>query len=119
MVTAISFVCLIKCDDFYDFASATFICGTVITVLMLIFVVVSNVNITGQWRQNYEVYKSLVYQYENELYENDNDLGKKELYNQIEEWNSNLAFNKEIQRNFWVGIFYPNIYDDLEFIELK
>lgn len=25
---------------------------------------------------------------------------------------------KKIQRNFWVGIYYPNVYDNLEFIPL-
>ena len=32
-------------------------------------------------------YNSLVYQLENNLYDNDNDLGKKELYNEVREWN--------------------------------
>ena len=41
------------------------------------------------------------------------------LMEDIEEWNTDLAYHKQIQRNFWVGIFYPNIYDDFEFIELR
>lgn len=35
---------------------------------------------------------------------------------EIREWNGDLAYCKEIQRNFWVGIYYPNVYDNLEFI---
>ena len=64
-------------------------------------------------------YESLIYQYENDIYENDNDLGKRDLMEDIEEWNSDLAYRKRTQRDFWVGIFYPNIYDDFEFIELR
>ena len=67
------------------------------------------------WEKQYE---SLTYQLENNLYDNDNDIGKKELMNEIREWNEDLVYHKEIQRNFWVGIYYPNIYGSLEFIPL-
>ena len=64
-------------------------------------------------------YESLTYQYENNFYDNDNDIGKYELVQQIEKWNTNLAYHKSAQRDFWLGIYYPNIYDDLEFISLE
>lgn len=69
----------------------------------------------ARWEKQYE---SLTYQLENNLYDNDNDIGRKELMNEIREWNEDLAYHKEIQRNFWVGIYHPNIYDSLEFIPL-
>lgn len=47
------------------------------------------------------------------------DVGKYELMADIEAWNTDLAYWKEIQRNFWVGIFIPDIYDEFEYIELK
>lgn len=69
----------------------------------------------AKWETQYE---SLTYQLENNLYDNDNDIGKKELMDEIREWNGDLAYRKAIQRNFWVGIYYPNICDNLEFIPL-
>lgn len=69
----------------------------------------------AKWETQYE---SLTYQLENNLYDNDNGIGKKELMDEIREWNEDLAYRKAIQRNFWVGIYYPNIYDNLEFIPL-
>lgn len=64
-------------------------------------------------------YEALTYQYENDFYDNDNDVGKKELVSEIQCWNSGLAYRKTIQRDFWVGIYYPNVYDQFEFIELN
>ena len=64
-------------------------------------------------------YGALTYQYENDFYDNDNDVGKKELVSEIQYWNSDLAYRKTIQRDFWVGIYYPNVYDQFEFIKLN
>lgn len=61
----------------------------------------------------------LEYQVENDLYDNDNDLGKKELYSEIEDYNSTIVKGKVMQNDFWYGIFYPDIYDRLEPIDYK
>ena len=60
---------------------------------------------------------TLVYQLENDLYDNDNDLGKKELYSEIIEYNCDVAKGKIMQDNIWVYNLYSDVYDDLELIE--
>lgn len=87
-------------------------------VVMLIVVIVNNVGIEASIESNKQRYESLIYQAENNLYENDNDLGKKELVNQIQEWNEDLAKGKALQDDFWVGIFYADIYDEFDFIPM-
>lgn len=66
-------------------------------------------------------YETLSWEVENQIYNDNGDdvVGKKELYNQVREWNKNLASNQYYEKNFWVGIFVPDIYSDLKPIELK
>lgn len=64
-------------------------------------------------------YEMLTYQWENDIYDNDNDLGKRDLVEQIREWNEDLAAGKRMQHDIWVGAFVPDIYDQFEFIPLE
>ena len=88
-------------------------------LFMLIAIVIFHVGIEAEIEANKQRYDSLVYQAEARLYENDNDVGKKDLANQIQEWNEDLARDKELQNDFWVGIFIPDIYDEFEFIPMS
>ena len=90
----------------------------IVVLIMSIFVINANISLEAKIATNQQIYDSLVYQLENNLYDNDNDLGKKELYNQIQEWNKDLAYYKHVQDDLWNGIFYSNIYDQFNYIEL-
>ena len=118
---AISVLAIIYTDEM----SGGHLLATIAFVLTLIALLISTIGLAAtyigadasvaKWETQYE---SLTYQLENNLYDNDNDIGKKELMDEIHEWNGNLAYCKKIQRNFWVGIYYPNVYDNFEFIPL-
>lgn len=116
---AISILAIIYTDEM----SGGHLLATIAFVFTLIALLISTIGLASayigadasvaKWETQYE---SLTYQLENNLY--DNDIGKKELMDEIREWNEDLAYCKKIQRNFWVGIYYPNVYDSLEFIPL-
>ena len=92
----------------------------IVTVSISLFILGSaHIGVDGYVASMNTRYETLVYQYENDIYDNDNDLGKRELMEDIQSWNEDLANYKEIQDDFWVGIYIPNIYDQFEFIELK
>ena len=95
------------------------IIGFIVAIIMLIVIIVENTNVDAYVAENQMRYEMLVYQYENNLYDNDNDLGKRDLMEDIQEWNEDLAYHRKAQDDFWVGIFHPNVYDQFEFIELK
>ena len=118
---AISVLAIIYTDEM----SGRRLLATIAVALTFIALLISTIGLASvyisadasvaKWETQYE---SLTYQLENNLYDNDNDIGKKELMDEIHEWNGNLAYCKKIQRNFWVGIYYPNVYDNFEFIPL-
>lgn len=95
------------------------ITGFIVAIIMLMVIIVENTNVDAYIAENQMRYDMLVYQYENDIYDNDNDLGKRDLMEDIQEWNEDLAYYREAQDDFWVGIFHPNVYDQFEFIELK
>lgn len=90
--------------------------GVIISVVVL---AINYIGIDGYIARMNTRYETLVYQYENDIYDNDNDLGKRELMVDIQNWNEDLSSRRERQRDFWIGIYIPNIYDQFEFIELK
>lgn len=106
-------------DDWFEIWAGISAFRFVVAAIMLIVLISNNVGSDAKIAEYQARYDSLVYQYENDIYDNDNDLGKRDLMEDIEAWNTDLAYHKQIQRNFWVGIFYPNIYDYFDFIELQ
>lgn len=96
----------------------TLLLSGLLSAIMITSALINNAGARGSIGAYKERYESLMYQLENNLYDNDNDLGKKELYNQIQEWNEDLARGKAMQNDFWFGVFYPDIYDCFEFIDI-
>ena len=90
--------------------------GIIASVVVL---AINYIGIDGYIARMNTRYESLVYQYENDIYDNDNDLGKRDLMEDIQRWNEDLAANQKNQHDFWIGIYIPDIYDQFEYIELK
>ena len=72
----------------------------------------------GQIAKYETQYNSLKTQWEENFYDNDNDVGKRELIADIEDWNTDLAYRKTMSKDFWFGAFFPNVYDQFEYIDI-
>ena len=110
---------LYKNDLTFDIGMTMALVGFVAVLTSSLIILLSHIGLDAKVERSNARYESLVYQYENDIYENDNDLGKKELMDDIQEWNEDVSYYKEIQYDFWLGIYCPNIYDQFEKIELK
>ena len=89
----------------------------IISVVLGVIAISASVGSESYLASMQEKRNALLYQLENDLYDNDNDLGKKELYSEITEYNCDVAKGKIMQDNIWVYNLYSDVYDDLELIE--
>ena len=105
-------------DEYSDLAFWTIVVGVGTVLISLIIMACTYIGVDAYIDKQEVRREMLVYQYENEIYENDNDLGKRELMTDIQEWNESLAHGKKIHDNFWVGIYYADYYTMFEPIEL-
>lgn len=105
--------------DLENLGIAISVIGIFGVIASVVVLAINYIGIDGYIAQMNTRYETLVYQYENDIYDNDNDLGKRELMVDIQNWNEDLSSRRERQRDFWIGIYIPNIYDQFEFIELK
>ena len=124
-MTIISFILFAvsfkKFGDFWDFMNCIslvfLIALSLVSVCLGAASVVSRAGADAYLASMQEKRSALVYQLENDIYDNDNDLGKKELYSEITEYNCDVAEGKIKQDNIWVYNLYCNVYDELELIE--
>ena len=119
VASIISYIALNKYDaECLGIASATITVfvglALVLCSIVSIFIYSSADATTAEYNAERQ---SLIYQLENNLYDNDNDLGKKDLYDQITAYNRDIVSGRELHDKFLTACFYPDIYDDLELIE--
>lgn len=88
-------------------------------VVSLIVIIVNYTTADAQVETNKERYKAIMYKAETESYCDEFGLLNKDVIDEIQEWNEDLVFNQEMQDNFWLGIYIPNIYDEFETIDYK
>lgn len=96
----------------------TVISGIVI-VIMIFILCEQYMSVDAYLENNRETYTALTYKIESGSCRDEFGLLSKELIDEVQEWNQDVRYCKKIQRNFWVGIFYPNVYDEFETIDYE
>ena len=118
ILVAISYDQATNIWDVIGGVSVTFaVVSFVASIILGVIAVSASVGSESYLASMQEKRSALVYQLENDLYDNDNDFGKKELYSEITEYNCDVAEGKIMQDNIWVYNLYADVYDELELIE--
>lgn len=110
-----------NCSFFYSwdlFAIADICISIIVIAIMGVIIVATHVTANGEKLANEQRYDSLIYKVETESIRDEFGIVNKEYIDEVQAWNEDVIKYKEWQRDFWIGIFIPNIYDDFETIDL-
>lgn len=103
---------------FYLVSAFTAVLSIAIAVIMLFAIIFENISLNGHFEAYQQRYEGLVYQAKNHLYDNENDYGKKDLVDDILDWNEDLAKRRSFSRSIWIGAFYPGNYEKFDYIPM-
>lgn len=84
------------------------------TVVMTIILLVEWVGIDGNVASWHVRQESLQTRYEQAQWPNRESIAK-----EIEEWNTDLAWKKTMQDNFWFDPLIPDVYDQFDLIDIS
>lgn len=100
--------------------------GVVISFISVVWFLVAGLillltqtNVTATRQANTEKYKALTYKLESEACRDQFGLLNKEIIDEVQRWNVKVTYYKAMEDNFWVGIYYPDVYDDLGTIDYE
>lgn len=99
-------------------------CGTtsvalIAFIIMTVYVVEARTNLPARLEEKQETYKALTYKMESTTCRDEFGFLSKEVIDEVQEWNTDIRYNKAAQKDLWVGIFVPDIYGNLETIEYE
>lgn len=90
-----------------------------IALILLIYIISAHVNVDARLEQYREEYDALVYKMESTTCRDEFGFLSKEVIDEVQEWNKSMRYYKSAQDNFWVGIFYPNAFDEFQTINYE
>ena len=89
----------------------------IVVLIMSIYLCVEYSTVDANIAKNEELYKAITYKVESEACKDELGLLSKGVIDEVQEWNKDVLYYQNIQDNFWVGIFYPDVFDRFETID--
>ena len=93
--------------------------SAIAVMVMVTCILTSQCGADAQLEEHKVRHEALTYKIESDAYRDEFGLLNKYVINEVQRWNEDVVYHKAIQDDFWVGIFYPNIYDELETIDYE
>lgn len=106
-----------KHECFYNLGLLVFICGIIATICAVACLPIFYFGTNAKVEQYKERYNALIYKVESGACRDDFGLLSKEVIDEIQVWNENIVYGKRMQHDFWLGPFWPDIYDQFETID--
>ena len=91
----------------------------IVVFIMIFFAIGFNTEGEATLAKDKQRYEALIYKMNSEDCKDEFGLLNKSICDEIQIWNEYVSYNKVMQDNKYIGIFYPDIYDELELINLN
>ena len=89
-----------------------------IMIFALIDMAITYIGVDAEIAKKQQHHDFLIAQYKTGVYDS-SVYSQYNLLQKIDEWNCNLAEKQKLTHDYWVGIFVPDYYDDLEYITVN
>ena len=89
-----------------------------IMILALIDMAITYIGVDAEIAKKQQHRDFLIAQYKTGVYDS-SVYSQYNLLQKIDEWNCDLAKMQKLTHDYWVGIFVPDYYDDLEYITVN
>lgn len=108
-------------DNIFAVSGVTAIIAGIVAAIMLLAIAIIYMSNPMDIAETEAYRDTLIYEFTHDVYSDNGDdvVGKKELYNQIRDFNAQLASDHRAAKDFWIGIFVPDAYLDIEPIPLS
>ena len=106
-------------DEIKFVGNFTIVIAIISIVCMLFIMCGKHADIKAQVEADKLTYAGIKYKITSEACRDDFGLLSKEVVDQIHYMNEYITLNQTLQDNFWIGIFYPNVYDQFETISYE
>ena len=104
-------------DNFSDIAIILMVVGGTFAFIAISFIGIFQIGANSELLSLKTQQAAIEYKIDSGLYKDDINALDIDVVTEVKEWNGELIRMQTLQDDFWVGIFIPNIYDELEIID--
>lgn len=102
----------LDCPSFF-----TIFMSSVVLVIMIIILCFQYIGVDARVEKNFEIYNAIEYKVTSGACRDELGLLSKEVIDEVQNWNKDVKYYQAVQDDFWIGIFYPNVFDQFETID--
>ena len=106
--------CKWKLETAAEIAVAIF---SFVLIVMIIFLGSQHIGTDARVEKSLEDYNAIEYKVTSGACRDEFGLLSKDVIDEVQAWNKDVIYYQAIQDDFWVGIFYPNVFDQFETID--
>lgn len=88
-----------------------------VLIIMMIILCCTFINVDARVERDKEIYNALKYKATSGACCDEYGFLREDVIDEVKEWNKYVRFRQIAQDDLWVGIFYPDVYDQLEVID--